>query len=331
MESEKKAPGPEPKPAGSPRDELVAAWRSIPHARMFLLLAAAWIVLFHFLGNSTLGYVDTASIFGWWKWMQTRSPEDAHTFFVPAVSVYLIWHRRRDFAAIQTRVWWPGLVLFLSGILFHVVGYAVQQTRISVIGFIAGLYGIGTVLWGPRWMRAALIPVMLLGFCVPLGGGAEPLTFPLRLMATNIAATLCRTGLGIDVIQQGNLLLDAAGSYRYEVAAACSGIQSLTAILALALIYAGFNGMSLFRTALLVIAGIPMAVVANVVRLLMIVTAAEAFGQGAGDYVHHSGFFSLLPYVPAVAGLLLVGRWLKGRRRPEAEATPGNRLEEVPG
>jgi exosortase len=331
MESATKTPQSGPKKSGSLRDELAAAWRSVPHAWTFLLLATAWIVLFNFLGNSTLGYVNTPSLFGWWEWMQTRAPEDAHTFFVPLVSAYLIWHRRQDFAAIQSRVWWPGLVVFLGGIFFHIVGYAIQQTRLSVIGFIGGLYGIGTVLWGPRWMRAALIPAMLLGFCVPLGQAAEPLTFPLRLMATNIAATLCRTLLGIDVIQQGNLLLDAAGSYRYEVAAACSGIQSLTAILALALIYSGLNGMSLFRTALLVLTGVPMAIVANVVRLLMIVMAAEAFGQSAGDYVHHSGPFSLLPYVPAIAGLLLVGRWLKGRRGGTTEATPGNRLEEVPG
>jgi exosortase len=331
MESETKGLPSGPKQSASLRDEFTAAWRSIPHARIFLLLTVAWIVLFHFLGNSTLGYVNTPSLFGWWKWMQTRSPEDAHTFFVPAVSAYLIWHRRQDFAAIQSRVWWPGLIVFLAGVFFHVVGYAIQQTRISVIGFIGGLYGFGAVLWGPRWMRTALIPAMLLGFCVPLGGGAEPLTFPLRLMATNIAATLCRTLLGIDVIQRGNLLLDAAGSYRYEVAAACSGIQSLTAILALALIYAGLNGMSLFRTALLVLTGIPMAIVANVVRLLMIVTAAEAFGQGAGDYVHRSGLFSLLPYVPAIVGLLVVGRWLKGRSQAATETAPGNRLGEVPG
>ncbi|HKX63009.1 MAG TPA: exosortase/archaeosortase family protein [Verrucomicrobiae bacterium] len=331
MESEEKRPGPAPQKAGSLGEQCVALWRSIPHARLFLLLFGSWVALFHFLGNSTLGYVSTPSLFGWWQWTNSRTPEEAHIVFVPLVSAFLLWHRRQDFQAIQSRIWWPGIVVLLAGIGFHVIGYTIQQARVSVVGFIGGIYGIGAVLWGPRWMRAALIPFVLFGFCVPLGSGAEPLTFPLRLLATDIGAAVCRTGLGIDVVQQGNLLLDSAGAYRYEVAAACSGIQSLTAVLALALIYAGLNGMSIFRTGLLVAAGIPLAIVANVVRLLMIVMAAEVYGQSAGDYVHRSGIFSMVPYIPAIAGLLFVGRLLKGRGGPDVESTTGNRLGEVPG
>ena len=40
---------------------------------------------------------------------------------------------------------------------------------------------------------------------------------------------------------------------------------------------------------------------------------AKMSGQAAGNYVHESAIFSLLPYVPAVIGMMLLGRWLKGR------------------
>ena len=62
-----------------------------------------------------------------------------------------------------------------------------------------------------------------------------------------------------------------------------------------------------------------MAVLANIIRLMMIIVAAEVFGQEAGDFVHRNGFFSILPYLPAIAGVLLVGRWLR-EKKPSAAA-----------
>jgi exosortase len=203
------------------------------------------------------------------------------------------------------------MLVFLAGVFLHLLGYAIQQARLSVLGFFAGIYGMGGVFWGAGWMRKAIVPFALFVFCVPLGNATEILTFPLRLAATKITAVSCQLVLGVDVIQRGNQLFDAGGHYQYEVAAACSGIQSLTAVMALALIYSYLNFRSLTPTALMLIAGLPLAVVANVARLVMIVVAAEAFGQQAGDYVHASGVLSLLPYIPAIGGMFLVGRLLK--------------------
>jgi hypothetical protein len=49
-------------------------------------------------------------------------------------------------------------------------------------------------------------------------------------------------------------------------------------------------------------------------RLLCIIIAAEMGGQKWGDYVHEGGPFgiiSLLPYVPAIVGLLVAGRLME--------------------
>jgi hypothetical protein len=43
------------------RVEFLEAWESLPGKPLFFSLLAAWIVLFHFLGNSVFGYVDTPS------------------------------------------------------------------------------------------------------------------------------------------------------------------------------------------------------------------------------------------------------------------------------
>ena len=59
-------------------------------------------------------------------------------------------------------------------------------------------------------------------------------------------------------------------------------------------------------------------------RLSLIVLAAEAFGQKAGDYVHESSWLSLLPYVPSIGGMLVLAWWLgeDRKRRPTAPVPP---------
>jgi ABC-type uncharacterized transport system permease subunit len=60
-------------------------------------------------------------------------------------------------------------------------------------------------------------------------------------------------------------------------------------------------------------------VLGNLVRMLCIIFAAEIGGQATGNYVHESSIFSMIPYIPAIAGLLLVGRWLEKKPEPETK------------
>jgi hypothetical protein len=61
---------------------------------------------------------------------------------------------------------------------------------------------------------------------------------------------------------------------------------------------------------------LPFAVLGNFVRLFCIILAADLGGQQWGNYVHEGGpggVISLLPYVPGIIGLVLVGRWMENR------------------
>jgi exosortase len=143
----------------------------------------------------------------------------------------------------------------------------------------------------------------------------------LRLLATRISTGVSHF-LGINVIQDGTRLFDAQMAYQYEVAAACSGMRSLTATLALAVILAFVLFKGPGRRAILIAAAIPLAIVANVFRLTTIIIAAEAFGQQTGDWVHSNSVMSMLPYLPAFGGLLLLGHLLR-EDGPRKEASTG--------
>ena len=49
------------------------------------------MAFFWFLGNPTLGYVATPSIFGWMHWVYQKSPDDSHGWLIPFVVAGLFW------------------------------------------------------------------------------------------------------------------------------------------------------------------------------------------------------------------------------------------------
>jgi exosortase len=306
-----------------------AFWAGLPRKGLFFGMLAAWVLLFHLLGNATLGYTKTTSLFGWMDYAYRMSQDDELGRFVPLIVLGLLWWRRDQLAALPKRLWTPALLLVGGALLLHVLAFAMQQTRLSIAAFYGGIWALGGVVWGPAWLRATLLPCSLFVFAVPLGTMGEAITFPLRMIATNITVWTSQNLLGIDVIQQGNQVFDARGHFQYEVAAACGGLRSLTATLALALIVALMNFNTSWRRAVMILSAFPFAVLGNVLRLTLIIVAAEAFGQEGGNYVHDSSWLSLLPYVPPFIGMALLSRWLREpdearppAEPPAAEATP---------
>lgn len=303
-------------------DECVALWKQLPDKSVFLILLAGWIGLFQFFGNSTLGYTNTHSIFSWLAWVYRIAGDDDIGRFMPFVVLGLIvWKRKVLMEAPKAR-WWPGLVMLAGALVIHVLGYFVQQTRVSLLAFILGLYAIMGIVWGPRWLRAIFFPFVLFAFSVPLSSEVDTVTLQMRLWATTITTGICEL-LGVNLVQVGTRIMDASGGFQYEVAAACSGIRSLTATLTLAVIYAFVSFRGWGRRFLIIASAFPLAILANVFRLTLIIIAAEAFGQSAGDYVHTSAWLSLLPYVPAFIGLAALGRLLREDRPDERIAGSG--------
>ena len=320
------------------RDELTYCWDKMPHKGLFFALFGCWLALFLFLGNPTLGYVASPSIFGWLEWVYKKSPDDSHGRLIPLIVLVLCWLKREQLLAVPKQPSWTGVLLLLLALTLHVLGYTVQQPQICLVAFFAGLYAVMGVAWGFQWLKASFFPFFLFGFCVPTANVLVPLAFPLRMKATQITVALCKGLLGIDVLQNGTRILDATGRYQYEVAAACSGIRSLTAITVIALIYAFVAFKKPWQRALMIASAVPFAVVANVARLSSIIVASEAFGPKAGQWVHNSDWVSLAPYIPAIGGMFLLGHlisrpWrqrdpaeLNERRLAATSATTGTQL-----
>jgi len=257
---------------------------------------------------------------------------DAHGLLVPFVVLGLMWWKRKELLAGNLRSWRPGLVLVGAGLFVHVLGYALQQPRISVVGLFTGIYGLMGMAWGPDWLRCSFFPYCLFVFSVPLGSLAEPITFKLRLLVSKLVEVISQYVLAIDVRRVGTKLVDPTGRYEYEVAAACSGIRSLVATIALAVVL-GFTSFRVWwKRLLMVAAAFPLAVLGNLLRMLTIIIASEIGGREWGKAVHDggpSGIWSLLPYVPPFIGLLLLESYLR-RPNPAPAASPAEPKNSVP-
>jgi exosortase len=311
------------------RIEFSAFWQRMPNKGMFLVLLTAWVALFHWAGNAAMGYVRTQSIFGWLYAAYAAGgglmeSDQAICVFMPVVIAGLLWWKRNELLALDLRCWWPGLALVLAGLLLHALGFLIQQPMLSAMAFFAGIYGLSGLVWGPQWIRATFFPFFLFGFMVPLGSIALPVTFRLRMLASQLVEIICGL-MTLDIIRDGAALKDPTGRFQYEVAAACSGIRSVMAVLVFGVIYAWMVFPQWWKRGVILASVLPLAVIGNVLRLLAIVLAANFWGQEAGNYVHEGGpggIISLLPYIPAFMGLLWLGQWLQGIK-PAAPAGQG--------
>jgi exosortase len=296
------------------------AWTQIPSKIFFFGLLATWALLFQFFGNSILGYVHTPSLFEWLYSIynaQSELYDNSYGNLIPFLVIGLFWWKRKDLLALPLEFWSPGLLLLAAALALHIVGYVIQQPFLSVVALFAGIYALMGLAWGRAWLRHSAYPFFLFVFSVPLAAHLNFILLPLQLLMSWLTALVAH-GIGIGVLRHGTQLLNASGNYGYDVAAACAGMRSLIAVFLLATVVA-FGilrrpGNRIFLMAL----AVPFAVLGNMLRLLVIIIAAEMGGQKSGDYVHEGGplgLISLLPYVPGIIGLLGIGFWLEKRER----------------
>jgi len=293
-----------------------------------LACAAAGIGLFQWFGNATRGYIPTRSLFWWWgdQWIDPAD-ENQHGLLVLALALWLLWRNLRESAKGQVPgaknselniepagqnpglgVWPPALAM-LGGLALHLLGYAVQQTRISIVGLLLFTWGVLALGGGRRWGRAAAFPLVFLVFAVPLDV-LDTLGFYLRMGVIKLAVAGAH-GVGLAVVRNGTQLLSPHGGYQYDVAAACSGVRSLMALAALSLLVGYLNFRSWGIRLLLLVLCAPYAFAGNVLRIFAVIVAAEWFGQRTGLTVHD--WFGFLVFVVVLGLQLATVAFLRSR------------------
>ena len=254
--------------------------------------------------------ISHALVLDWYN-----DPDYSHGFLVPFLSVFFVWERWGNIkrTSIQPSWWGIGLLGFgLLMLLIGVVGAELYTQRCSLIAVLAGLV---LLIFGWKIMWLVSLPLAFLVFMVPLPAiVVNSIAFPLQLFAAK-TATFCLFSLGIPVLREGNLI--ALAGTTLEVAEACSGLRSLLSLLALGTVYGYFSQSSLWKRWVLVFLSIPIAILANAIRVSGTGILAHHWGVEAAEGFYHT-FEGWIVFIAAFVMLLICGTLLSwiGRERP---------------
>jgi exosortase B len=252
-----------------------------------------------------------------------REEEYAQGPIILAVAIYLAWRARKT---VGDGRWAVGGLLLVAGLLLYLVGQSQSLPLFATASLIPVVAGVALVIGGLPLLKSLAFPLLFLAFLVPLPGFiVEAATGPLKqFVSAIVAGILSMMGYAVE---RAGVVIDMGG-HQMLVADACSGMNSIVSLAALTLLYTHLTGPSSARRWIVLLASvIPIAIAANVLRVLALALIAYHFGDDAAQGAIHTAA-GLLVFI--VAFLLLTGLdslfGLRARRSPGNGASPESHL-----
>lgn len=237
------------------------------------------------------------------------SDEQGHGPIILAVALWLLFQKRHDLAALPApdRTW-PGYLVLSIGVALYALGRSQFIMFFEIFSQIVVLTGLVLLFTGSRGLRLVWFPLFFLLFMVPLPGSlVASITGPLKSAVSVLAAELL-FAIGYPVGRAGVVL--TVGQYQLLVADACAGLNSMFTLEALGLLYMNLMGYTnAVRNAVLAVLIIPIAFVANIVRVMILVLVTFHFGDEAGQGFIHS-FAGMVLFLVGLALMLVADKVL---------------------
>jgi exosortase len=216
---------------------------------------------------------------------QWATDEDVnHGFLVPVVAAWIAWGRRERILALKLEPSWWGLGVIAWGMAQSYLGWIGAEQFLQRSSFLILLVGVLLTMGGKALVRELAFPLLLLPFMIPIPAVIyNALTFPLQLFASRVAEWSLDL-LGYPVLRDGNIL--ELASQKLSVAEACSGIRSLLSLTFLSLVYAYFFDTRVWMRWVLLLATVPIAIIANAGRVTITGILSEINPELAHGFFH---------------------------------------------
>lgn len=233
----------------------------------------------------------------------STDPNFSHGFLILPIALYMVWADKNRLARMIPVPSAFGAGVIVLGMLLHLLGKTGAEFFLMRFSMVVTLAGIIIFLLGWEFFKAVIVPVAYLIMMIPIPAIIwNNIAFPLQLTAARLSAQLIQI-IEIPVFREGNILHLANTSL--EVVDACSGLRSLTSLIALTGIFAYLAPFTMLKKWILFLSAIPIAVAVNVIRLT--ITAAMAFYIGpetAHGFLHDMS--GLIIFAGALALVYLV-------------------------
>jgi exosortase B len=223
-----------------------------------------------------------------------QAEEQGHGPIVLAISAWFLWAKRHELMAAdgQPDLWAGGAALGL-GILIYLVGRTFSVASLEFISQIVVICGLLAGVKGRAALRLMWFPLIYLVFAVPLPASIlDAVTVPLKNWISLIVVDVLYA-LGLPTAREGVTI--SIGNYRLLVADACTGLNSMFSLAAVgALFMYVVARRSRLHNAIMIASMLPIAFVANILRVIALVVITYRFGDEAGQGFLHGAAGTML-------------------------------------
>ena len=241
----------------------------------------------------------------------------SHILLVPFVSACLLFIQRRKLTKeYLSSPGWALIPLFVGLTALFVAWRQSAESNWShgdslsllTFSFVSLFTAGGFLFLGRKWMTAAIFPFAFLIFIVPLPGAVPEFLETVSKLASAEAAALLFNLAGTPVLRDGTVF--HLPGISLEVAQECSGIRSSWVLFVTSVLASYLFLNTPWRQAVLVAFVIPLAILRNGFRILVIgLLCIDAGPQMIHSLIHRQGgpFFFALSLIP----LFLLLWWLR--------------------
>lgn len=215
-----------------------------------------------------------------------RQEEYSHGFFIPLISVWLLWNRRDALLNSLGNPSWLGVLLVATAMIMLVLGEVTALFILIQYGFLICLLGLVLVFGGIPLSRVTLLPIAFLAFAIPLPYFIDAqLSWRLQLLSSQIGVDVLRM-IGTSVYLEGNVI--DLGIYKLQVVDACSGLRYLYPLLSIGFLIGYMYKGALWQRGLLVLSTIPITVLMNSIRIAAVGVLVQRWGSEMADgFLHY--------------------------------------------
>ena len=249
------------------------------------------------------------------KWNEFETGDYGHGYLVLLISAYLIFYNRQRLAALTPCPEYRAILVVLMVSALWLMAALVNIEILQALGLLLLALSILWALLGTPIIRILVFPVLYISFAIPIWFPLSPL---LQEFTADVVFWVIRL-LEIPALRIENMIVLPSG--RLSVEESCAGLRYLMAALTLGTLFAYLNYASLQARLIVVLVFAGTAVLANLLRVYIVVYLAYTTDM-QHPYVQDHLALGWYLFAGLVAALLIIDTLLHRRRLHNSKATP---------